>query len=867
MRINIVRNFFPLDEFKGISLIDACRQCDIVRIKKFLSSQSVNFAHPFTGDTPLHVVSSSVFSKRKQVLEIIIKKGAEMNRQNKDLLTPLHVATKFSHYDVMDFLIKNGADVNSVDGLGQTCLHRAAREDDVAAVRLLLSHAIDPSLVSLQGYTAVQVAKENVLKVLKDPPSDTVDLEMQLLESAKSGDLTAVKKIITSNPRIVNCRDIDGRHSTPLHFASGYNRIPVVDYLLEKGADVHASDKGGLVPLHNASSYGHLEVSQLLIKAGANVNAAGETFESLCIKLKLTTMNSYFLDLWKFSPLHEAAAKGKQEIVKLLLKNGGNPNLKNRDGASPIDLVRDPEVADLLRGNLALLDAAKKGNLARVQRLLTPENINCRDSQGRNSTPLHLAAGYNNFEVAEYLLEQGANVNAQDKGGLIALHNASSYGHLEIAALLIKYDTQVNAVDKWLYTPLHEASQKSRTQLCSLLLAHGADPFMKNQEGQTSLDLSTAEDVKSLLQDAMFARQPLKLPSCTSTSSVSAAVVSSETVILPSGNTIDLQITMPCLSARSCLSPIQGAESNSETLEEDKILQNEYSDVSSFLSKLKLDHLNDLFESEQITLEILAEMGHDDLKQVGVTAYGYRHKILKGITTMRATRGFSFNTNPGTLLIDLLSNDKEYLMVEDEMQSTIRQHQRDNGNMGGFFNRYGIVRIQKIQNRKLWDRYIHRRHEIADDNGGQYNEKMLFHGSPFINAIIQKGFDERHAWQGGMFGAGIYFAENSSKSNQYVYGIGGSGCHVHQDKSCYQCHRSLLLCRVVLGKSFLQFSALKISHSPPGHHSVIGRPSVGGLHFPEYVIYRGEQAYPEYLVTYQIENDKTIEEEDAEHKS
>lgn len=32
-----------------------------------------------------------------------------------------------------------------------------------------------------------------------------------------------------------------------------------------------------------------------------------------------------------------------------------------------------------------------------------------------------------------------------------------------------------------------------------------------------------------------------------------------------------------------------------------------------------------------------------------------------------------------------------------------------------------------------------------------------------------------------------------------------------------------------------------MAHSPPGHHSVIGRPSAGGLHFPEYVVYRGEQ--------------------------
>ena len=68
-------------------------------------------------------------------------------------------------------------------------------------------------------------------------------------------------------------------------------------------------------------------------------------------------------------------------------------NRRNRDNLTCLDLVRDQEtdLADLLRGDSALLDAAKKGNLDRVRKLLTPENINCRDKQGRNSTPLHLA--------------------------------------------------------------------------------------------------------------------------------------------------------------------------------------------------------------------------------------------------------------------------------------------------------------------------------------------------------------------------------------------------------------------------------------------------------------------------------------------
>ncbi|XP_055375005.1 poly [ADP-ribose] polymerase tankyrase [Condylostylus longicornis] len=874
-------------EYKGHGVLDACRQADISKLKKYLTSETVNFIHPYSGDTPLHAVAMSVYPKRKQILEILIRKGALLNEKNKDFLTSLHIAADNSHYDIMDILLKNGAKVNALDGLGQTALHRCARDDNIQACRLLLSYSIDTSIVSLQNLTAAQLASDNVLKILKNPP-DTDVVECQLLEAAKAGDLDTVRRIVIANSHTVNCRDLDGRHSTPLHFAAGYNRVPVVEFLLEHGAEVHAADKGGLVPLHNACSYGHFEVTELLVKHGANVNVA---------------------DLWKFTPLHEAAAKGKFEIVKLLLKHGADPSKKNRDGATPLDLVRegDQDVADLLRGNSALLDAAKKGNLARVQRLVTPENINCRDAQGRNSTPLHLAAGYNNYEVAEYLLENGADVNAQDKGGLIPLHNASSYGHLDIAALLIKYKTVVNATDKWGFTPLHEAAQKGRTQLCSLLLAHGADPYTKNQESQTPIELATADDVKCLLQDAMTTSlsnhasvlslnniqtsignttvtntngSMTKIPilpeptacnnavhssiiTASNTALASAPVASTtispttETVTLPTGASLTLSVPVPLSSNAALNSSIghQLAEANSSDMIGDEACseQDAISSVATFLASLQLDHLIDLFEREQITLEILAEMGHEDLKQVGVSAYGFRHKILKGIVQLRQTTGIgTANLNPGTLLVDLLPDDKEFVAVEEEMQATIREH-RDNGQSGGYFSRYNIIRVQKVQNRKLWERYIHRRQEVYEENTLQANERMLFHGSPFINAIVQKGFDERHAYIGGMFGAGIYFAEHSSKSNQYVYGIGGGiGCPSHKDKSCYVCPRQLLLCRVALGKSFLQYSAMKMAHAPPGHHSVIGRPSAGGLHFTEYVVYRGEQAYPEYLITYQI---------------
>lgn len=535
--------------------------------------------HPYTADTALHFAVVSAYPKRKQIVETLIRKGSLLNEKNKDFLTPLHLAADHSYYEIMDLLLKNGAKINVLDGLGQTALHRCARDDNVQACRLLLSYDIDSTIVSLQGFTASQLASENVLKILKNPP-DTVDLEVQLLEAAKAGDLETVQRIVLSNAHTVNCRDLDGRHSTPLHFAAGYNRVAVVEFLLENGAEVHASDKGGLVPLHNACSYGHYEVTELLVKHGANVNVA---------------------DLWKFTPLHEAAAKGKYEIVKLLLKHGADPSKKNRDGATPLDLIRegDQDVADLLRGNSALLDAAKKGNLSRVQRLVTTENINCRDAQGRNSTPLHLAAGYNNFEVAEFLLENGADVNAQDKGGLIPLHNASSYGHLDIAALLIKHNTVVNATDKWGFAPLHEAAQKGRTQLCALLLAHGADAFMKNQENQTPIELATAEDVKCLLQDAMtvsIGNQHI----ATSTGSLCSltpqqqpqqqqpTVVSptTETVTLPTGASMTLCVPVAHIPSRSCLSPAQGAESHADAASDELNDSDIVSNVASLLLRL-----------------------------------------------------------------------------------------------------------------------------------------------------------------------------------------------------------------------------------------------------------------------------------------
>jgi tankyrase len=200
---------------------------------------------------------------------------------------------------------------------------------------------------------------------------------------------------------------------------------------------------GGLIPLHNACSFGHADVVQLLLSHGADANTR---------------------DNWNFTPLHEAAIKGKIDVCIVLLQHGADVNVRNTDGRTPLELA-DVSCRSVLTGEYKkdeLLEASRSGDEEKLSSILTPLNVNSHAGDGRKSTPLHLAAGYNRVKVVQLLLQHGADVHAKDKGGLVPLHNACSYGHYEVTELLLKSGASVNAMDLWQFTPLHEAASKNR---------------------------------------------------------------------------------------------------------------------------------------------------------------------------------------------------------------------------------------------------------------------------------------------------------------------------------------------------------------------------------------------------------------------
>jgi hypothetical protein len=136
---------------------------------------------------------------------------------------------------------------------------------------------------------------------------------------------------------------------------------------------------------------------------------------------------------------------------------------------------------------------------------------------------------------------------------------------------------------------------------------------------------------------------------------------------------------------------------------------------------------------------------------------------------------------------------------------------------------------------------------------GAVNESYLFHGTkPELLATIQEhGFDERVGALGGMFGAGVYFAEASSKSDQYCTTEDSSG-----NESSYRFY--MFLSRVCLGYPHKTTVPMHQIRRPPtmdgvldgrAHDSVVYEPTTGH-NYNEYIVYDRSATYPEYLIEF-----------------
>jgi ankyrin repeat protein len=140
-------------------------------------------------------------------------------------------------------------------------------------------------------------------------------------------------------------------------------------------------------------------------------------------------------------------------------------------------------------GITALIAASSEGHKAVVELLLTKTTaaVNAQDKDGTSAVMAAAVRGHN--EVVEVLLAHRADVNMQNSDGHTALMFAYN-GRNQVASLLDKYSEYMtkDAASKDNSTAIIEKALETHTGIIELLLAHGADPLLKDAEGNVAVD-------------------------------------------------------------------------------------------------------------------------------------------------------------------------------------------------------------------------------------------------------------------------------------------------------------------------------------------------------------------------------------------
>ena len=143
---------------------------------------------------------------------------------------------------------------------------------------------------------------------------------------------------------------VNERGDTLLHLAvcTGYldENLPVVKYLVSKGANVNAKNNQGYTPLYGAQN---IKIAKYLISKGADIHAKNHEGSSQVIQSIYTDTVKYLIlqgadvnakSNDNYTNLHGAAQLGKLELVKFLISRGADINVKYKGKETPLDLAK-----------------------------------------------------------------------------------------------------------------------------------------------------------------------------------------------------------------------------------------------------------------------------------------------------------------------------------------------------------------------------------------------------------------------------------------------------------------------------------------------------------------------------------------------
>ncbi|XP_056131921.1 oxysterol-binding protein-related protein 1 isoform X2 [Lampris incognitus] len=160
--------------------------------------------------------------------------------------TPLHLACYFGHKDVVEELLKAGAEVNLPNNMGDTPLHKAAFTGRKEVVMLLLRFDACATVINGTAQIPKDVTQNAEIRSMLEAAERTEErkLEEQLLEAAREGDLPTLAQLLNrKKPPDINCTDLLG--NTPLHCSAYRGQRQCAQKLLKSGSNPNIKNKNG----------------------------------------------------------------------------------------------------------------------------------------------------------------------------------------------------------------------------------------------------------------------------------------------------------------------------------------------------------------------------------------------------------------------------------------------------------------------------------------------------------------------------------------------------------------------------------------------------------------------------------------------
>ena len=440
----------------------------------------------------------------KSILIISDQPAPQTEVINIECLPILHKAASDGNIQHVKSLIEHAEDINALSGFRNstkyTPLMLAAKNGHMEVVQYLHQHGANITIKDSQQFNALYYAADN----------GHLDVVKYLIENGAKSDINTVTN-----------RNYEGRMTrgyssgTPLFIAARKGYFNIVTYLHQHGGDVNNrprywgySDNYGHgiegTALFHAVRNGHIEIAQFLQANGADdsgiqddpllvASAKGEL--ELVKNLLHNGTDVNVKGYLGYTPLIWASRMGRLETVKYLLQNGANMDAKTTEARNENNGGFSRRYNFFPEDDLtSMLMAARYGHL-QIVKYLHENGVDINSKNNKNESALFLASFNGHFQVVKYLHEKGADVNQRSsdiKTNITPLAISARHGHLNVVEYLVQNGAEIDAgMDSMNmrthvayednFTALHEAARSNQLHVVKFLHENGADIDMKSK--------------------------------------------------------------------------------------------------------------------------------------------------------------------------------------------------------------------------------------------------------------------------------------------------------------------------------------------------------------------------------------------------